>query len=123
MARAPGEPLQSAVIEVRLQPRAGADQIAGERDGVLLVRVRAVPERGRANEALLRLIARRLALPLGQVELARGARSRQKLVRVSGLAEDAVRRELGLSSPGRAPERPRAPGGGGPTGRRARTRP
>ncbi len=95
----PDESLQSCLIEVRLQPRAGADQIAGERDGVLLVRVRAAPERGRANGALLRLIARRLSLPLGRVELARGQRSRQKLVRVSGLAEEAVRRELGLSPP------------------------
>ena len=69
---------------------------------MLLVRVRAAPERGRANEALVRLIAKRLKLPLGRVELARGARSRQKLVRVSGLAEDAVRRGLGMSEPGPA---------------------
>ena len=116
--------MRECVIEVRLQPRAGADEIAGERDGVLLVRVRAVPERGRANEALLRLIARRLKLPLARVELARGARSRQKLVRVSGLAEDAVRRGLGMRSPAppSAPRQAAPAGAGGPTGSRARTR-
>ncbi|HUH80545.1 MAG TPA: DUF167 domain-containing protein [Solirubrobacteraceae bacterium] len=119
------------MIEVRLQPRAATDEIAGERDGVLLVRVRAAPERGRANEALLRLIAGRLKLPLGRVELARGARSRQKLVRVSGLDEDAVRDRLGMSQPAPPPDRrpagrgagKDAPGPGGPTGSRARTRP
>ena len=95
-----GGPVQESVIEVRLQPRAATDEIAGERDGVLLVRVRAAPERGRANEALVLLIARRLKLPSGRVELVRGARSRQKLVRVSGLAEDAVRLGLGLSVQG-----------------------
>ena len=93
---------------------------------MLLVRVRAAPEKGRANEALLRLIARRLKLPLAKVALAQGARSRRKLVRVSGLQEDAVRRGLGMSP--RAPSAP-APGsrgegaGGAPTGNTARTRP
>ena len=97
---APGMSAAAVLIEVRLQPRASADEIAGEREGALVVRVRAAPERGRANEALVRLIAGRLKLPLAQVELARGARSRRKLVRVWGMDEDAVRRRLGMG-PGR----------------------
>jgi len=70
---------------VRLQPRAGADEIVGEREGLLVVRVRAPPERGRANDALCKLIAKRLRIAPGRVELVRGARSRQKLVRVEGV--------------------------------------
>src|SRR5271166_1032315 len=46
-------------IVVRLQPRARANEVVGERDGALLVRVTAAPVDGRANEALCRLIAKR----------------------------------------------------------------
>ena len=81
---------------MRLQPRAGADEIVGEREGLLVVRVRAPPERGRANDALCRLIAKRLRIAPGRVELVRGARSRQKLVRVEGVDIDAARHALGL---------------------------
>ena len=81
---------------MRLQPRAGADEIVGEREGLLVVRVRAPPERGRANDALCKLIAKRLRVAPGRVELVRGARSRQKLVRVEGVDIDTARHALGF---------------------------
>ena len=94
---------------MRLQPRAGADEIVGEREGLLVVRVRAPPERGRANDALCKLIAKRLRVAAGRVELVRGARSRQKLVRVEGVDIDTARHALGLGGGD-------AGGGSGPTG-------
>ncbi len=81
-------------FEIRVVPRASRDEIAGERDGCVLVRVRAAPEDGRANLAVLRLIATRLGVPSGQVELMRGARSRRKTVRVAGIAAAEARRRL-----------------------------
>ena len=60
------------------------------------MRVRAPPERGRANDALCKLIAKRLRIAPGRVELVRGARSRQKLVRVEGVDIDTARHALGL---------------------------
>ena len=94
---------------MRLQPRAGADEIVGEREGLLVVRVRAPPERGRANDALCKLVAKRLRIAPGRVELVRGARARQKLVRVEGVDIDAARHALGLGGPD-------AGGGSGRTG-------
>jgi len=85
---------------VRLQPRAGADEIVGERDGALLVRVRAPPVDGRANEALCRLIARRARVGRQRVTLVRGARGRDKLVRVQGMSMLELRSALGLSGAG-----------------------
>ena len=87
-------------IRVRLQPRAGADEIVGERDGALLVRVRAPPVDGRANEALCRLIARRARVGRQRVTLVRGARGRDKLVRVQGMSMLELRSALGLSGAG-----------------------
>jgi uncharacterized protein len=59
-------------IAVRVQPRGARDEIAGERDGRLLVRLTAPPVEGRANEALCRLLAKRLGVGRTRVTVVRG---------------------------------------------------
>jgi uncharacterized protein YggU (UPF0235/DUF167 family) len=49
-------------------------------DGVLLAKVRARPEGGKANQAVIELLARPLGLPPSRIQLLRGATSRDKLV-------------------------------------------
>jgi uncharacterized protein len=83
-----------ARIPVRVQARAARDEIAGERAGALLVRLTALPVEGRANEALCRLLAKRLGVARGTVSVVRGDRSRDKLVRVEGLSDTEARRLL-----------------------------
>ncbi len=83
-------------IAVRLQPRARANAIVGERGGVLVVRVTAPPVDGRANEALCRLIAKRAHVGVGRVSVVRGAGAREKIVRVEGIGADELRRVLEL---------------------------
>jgi uncharacterized protein len=58
------------------------------------MRIAASPERGRANEALLDLLARELKLPRDRVRIAGGHTSRRKLVEVDGLAADELGRRL-----------------------------
>ena len=72
-------------IEVSLTPRASRDQIVGMRDGVLRVRVTAPPVDGRANEALRKLIAKRLEVAKSRVRIERGGRGRRKLLSVEGV--------------------------------------
>jgi uncharacterized protein len=81
---------------VRLQPRARRNEVVGEREGRLVVRVAAPPVDGRANDALCKLIAKRMGVPRGQVAIVRGAGSRDKLLRIEGVTPDALRRALGL---------------------------
>ncbi len=88
--------MESGEIAVRLTPRASENRIAGERDGALLVRVSAPPVDGRANEALCRLIARRLRVGVRSVTIVRGGSARTKMVRVEGLSTAEVRAGLGL---------------------------
>ncbi len=76
-------------LSVRLTPKSSRDALDGLAalsDGrmVLKARVRAVPEKGKANIALLRLLARTLNLSRMQVTLASGATSRIKTVRLEG---------------------------------------
>lgn len=79
-------------LSVRLQPGASAERIIGliaEAGGglALKVAVTAPPIEGRANDALLRLLAKTMGLPKRDLNLTRGAADRQKLVHVAG---DAV---------------------------------
>jgi uncharacterized protein YggU (UPF0235/DUF167 family) len=84
-----------AQIAVRLQARAGRDELVGFRDGVLLARVSAPPVEGRANRVLCRrLIAREAGVAPSKVTIARGERSRDKLVRVDGIDPEALRDAL-----------------------------
>jgi uncharacterized protein YggU (UPF0235/DUF167 family) len=108
-------------IAVRARPGARRDEIVGVRDGLLVVRISAPALEGRANQALCRLIARRLGIRRSRVRVIRGERWRDKLVgrersccagflmdradlrtfgeRVTGLLEDA--RARGALSPRR----------------------
>jgi uncharacterized protein (TIGR00251 family) len=78
----------SAELRVRVTPRARRDEIAGEREGVLLVRVTAAPEGGKANTSVCRLIAKAGRIAPTRVRVVRGARSREKLVRIEGFEGD-----------------------------------
>jgi hypothetical protein len=87
----------SVDLRVRLQPRAGRTELAGERQGALLARVTAPPVDGKANDALCRLIARAAGVPPSRVSVVRGHTGRDKVVRVEGADEAALRAALGLS--------------------------
>jgi uncharacterized protein (TIGR00251 family) len=82
--------MPEATLEIRVQPRARQDEIAGLRDGVLVVRVTAPPLDGRANRAVCRLVAKRAGVAPSRVTVIRGERSRDKVLRVEGIAPDAL---------------------------------
>ena len=83
-----------ARISVRLTPRGGRDGIDGWDGDILRVRVAAPPVDGRANEAMLRLLAKALGVPASNVMIASGAQSRIKLVDVEGLSVEELRERL-----------------------------
>jgi len=84
-----------ARLKLHLTPGARQEGIGGWQGGALRLRVRARPEKGRANEAALRLLADRLGLPRAALSIIRGATSRDKLVQVDGLSEVELRTLLG----------------------------
>jgi len=70
-------------IRVKVIPRAARSEIAGEMaDGSLKVRLAAVPEDGKANEALRELLARRYGVALRDVTIVSGASSSRKRIRI-----------------------------------------
>jgi uncharacterized protein (TIGR00251 family) len=82
------------VLSIRVQPRASSDAILGWRDGTLRVRVTARPVEGEANLAVARLLARALRVAPSAVAVIRGARGRDKRVRIAGLGDLEVRSRL-----------------------------
>jgi uncharacterized protein (TIGR00251 family) len=85
--------MTDVLLKVRVTPRARSERIDAWDGEKLSVRVTAPPEKGKANEALLRLLAGALALPVSSLRLVRGRASREKLVAVEGMSsEDLLRR-------------------------------
>jgi uncharacterized protein len=85
---------ESTVLVVRVTPRAGRDEISGWQGEELRVRLRAPPVDGRANDALLRLLASSLDVPPSSIVLVSGATARVKRLRVGGMSEAELRRRL-----------------------------
>jgi uncharacterized protein len=81
-------------VRVRLRPRGRKDELIGFRDGVLQARVLAPPVDGRANQALCKLIAKRVGVAPSKVAVVRGERSRDKRVRIEGIDSASLERLL-----------------------------
>jgi uncharacterized protein len=78
------------LVDVKVIPGAAKSQVAGIRDGALLVRIAAPPEKGKANEELRACLARALGIPKSAIELVAGASSRRKRVSVPAEVESAL---------------------------------
>jgi uncharacterized protein (TIGR00251 family) len=91
-------------VQVHVQPGARTSEIQGVRNGVVYVRVAAPPREGRANRALLELMARTMAVKKGDLEIIRGHTSRDKVVAVQGITSAEVMQRLEGTLPGMQPE-------------------
>ena len=81
-------------LDLRVIPRARKTEIAGLRDGAIVVRLAAPPVEGAANDALVAFVAEWLAVPRRAVHILSGERSRRKRVAVDGVSADLVRARL-----------------------------
>jgi len=84
--RAPATPPEpgSFRLQLKVVPKASADRIVGWLGERLKIQVRAVPERGRANRAVVELLAAALGLPRSSVRITAGETSPQKTVQIVG---------------------------------------
>ena len=74
---------QTITLAVRVTPRAKRNAVVKTDDKSLKIYVTAPPEDGRANEAVVKLIADWLGVKRRQVEIVSGATSRNKVVRIA----------------------------------------
>jgi uncharacterized protein (TIGR00251 family) len=80
--------MESILLKIYLQPKSSKNEIVGPyRDG-LKVKVTAPPIGGKANEALIRFLAKELGVSPSKIEILKGLHSREKTLRISGVALD-----------------------------------
>jgi uncharacterized protein (TIGR00251 family) len=88
-------PVPSCRLALKATPNAPRNEVVGWLGDALKVKVHAPALEGRANAELCEFLADQLQLPRRAVTLARGDKSRQKVVHISGLDLPAVRTRLG----------------------------
>jgi uncharacterized protein (TIGR00251 family) len=81
---------EGVLLPVKAQPGAGANAIRGEQNGMLKVSVTQVAEKGKANKALIEVLAKGLGLKRSQIELVAGETQSQKRF----LVRDITREEM-----------------------------
>jgi uncharacterized protein (TIGR00251 family) len=80
---------------VKVHPRAKKNAIIGELGDALKLSLTSPPVEGRANDACIDFFAKLLKVPRSSVTIASGQTSRQKMIRVSGLSAEEVRKRIG----------------------------
>ncbi len=83
-----------ANIRLHIIPNAKNDKVVGEHGDAIKIKLRAPAVEGKANTALRRFLAEKLSTPQRAIVLEHGEKSRDKVIRIDGLSEEAVRRRL-----------------------------
>jgi len=86
--------MDAILLKVYLQPKASKNEIVGPyRDGIK-VRVTAAPVEGMANEVLLKFLAKEFGVTPSSVEIVKGVRSREKLIRIAASLDQELKSRL-----------------------------
>jgi uncharacterized protein (TIGR00251 family) len=80
----------STRLQLRVAPGAARARIVGRHGTGWKVRVSAAPEAGKANNAVLRLLAEALAVPLQDLSIVSGQSSRDKIVELAGIERGEI---------------------------------
>ncbi len=88
---------EGCILPVRAQPGARKQGIVGEYDGALKVAVHAPPERGKANKAIIEVLAKALGVSRSQIELLSGQISQDKRFLIRRFEAEWLREQLRLA--------------------------
>lgn len=82
------------ILPVRAQPGAKANAVRGEQAGALKVAVTQIAEKGKANQALIEVLADALDLKRSQIELVSGETQREKKFLIRGITREELRTKI-----------------------------
>lgn len=82
------------ILPVRAQPGAKKNAITGEHDGALKVAVTQAPEKGKANKALVEVVAKAFGIKKSQVSLVSGETSQRKKFLLKGETIESIQATL-----------------------------
>jgi len=84
------------LLAVKVVPGAKREQVGPVAGGRLRVAVTAAPEKGKANKALVKLLARRLEMRKSDISIERGETAREKVLMLRGIVPRTARLRLGV---------------------------
>lgn len=87
-------------LRIKVTPNAAKNEVF-RRNGEIRVMVTTAPEKGNANEAVLKLLAKVIGCPVSSMNITRGQTSPQKTVLISGLSIDSLNEILEKTTPDR----------------------
>jgi hypothetical protein len=82
------------LLAVKVVPKASKSEIVGWENDVLKIRIKAVPEKGKANEELIDFLSETLDIPKSHISLVGGKTSRNKKVKLDGISSDAFQEKI-----------------------------
>lgn len=82
------------ILPIQAQPKARRNGVTGAHAGRLRVAVTAPPEKGKANKAIVQVLAAALNLKRSQLSIVAGTTSSQKKCLVTGVTADDLQRRL-----------------------------
>lgn len=89
------ETTDGVTFPVRVLPRSSRNEVAGEHEGALKIKLTAPPVEGAANKALIGFLSDKLGVSKSNIEIIIGRSGRSKTVKVCGVAAEKVLRLLG----------------------------
>jgi len=79
--------MREILLKIYLQPKSSKNEMAGPyRDGIK-IKVTAPPVEGKANEALIKFLAKEFKISASSIEILKGHNSREKIIRIGGNVE------------------------------------
>jgi uncharacterized protein len=90
--------MEATRLRLRVSPGASRPSVVGRHGEAWKIRVAAAPEGGRANQAVVRLLAETLSVPRDAVTLVSGHAGRDKIVELAGLGPGQIERRLAAAA-------------------------
>lgn len=81
-------------LQVKVVPSSSKDGIAGWLDDTLKIKVKAPPEKGKANKAVIKVLEKNLHLPKGSIEIKHGLSSSRKTLEIICNNENDILKQL-----------------------------
>jgi uncharacterized protein (TIGR00251 family) len=80
----------SVIFDVRVIPRSSKNEVVGEHDGAIRIKLKSPPVDGAANEELIRLLSKQLDTSRSDIEIISGHTSRTKRVRINRIEKSQI---------------------------------
>lgn len=84
----------NGTIRVRTQPASSKDQVVGLHDDAIKIKIAAPAVDGKANQHLIKFLAKKLSIPKRDIDITKGQTSRLKTIQINGLTSEQIHQAL-----------------------------